>query len=1087
MPRRTDLARILVIGSGPIVIGQSSEFDYSGTQACKALKAEGLEVVLVNSNPATIMTDPEFADRTYVEPLTTEVVEAIIAQERPDAVLPTVGGQTALNLAVALHEQGILAKYRVELIGAQIDAIRVGEDRLLFRDAMQEIGVEVPASGLARDLADALAIVETTRFPAIIRPSFTLGGVGGGIAYNIEEFRDLVSRGLSLSPVHEVLIEESVIGWKEYELEVMRDIADNFVVICSIENVDPMGVHTGDSITVAPALTLTDREYQRMRDYARRIIRRVGVETGGSNIQFAINPADGRIVVIEMNPRVSRSSALASKATGFPIAKIAAKLALGYHLDEIPNDITRLTPASFEPTIDYIVVKIPRWNFEKFPEADRTLTTQMKSVGEAMAIGRTFKEAFLKGVRSLELGSRAGRLFAPESADEEIEGGEASLRKELVVPNDRRVWAIFEALRRGWSVEALHECTRIDPWFLQQFAEIAEMERAARRLGPGGLTTEALTRLKRAGFGDLELAGILGVDEARVRERRLSEGIVPAYKRIDTCAAEFESFTPYMYGSYEPYCESDPNPTRKVVILGSGPNRIGQGIEFDYCCCHAAFALRDEGFETVMINCNPETVSTDYDTTDRLYFEPLTFEDVMAVLEKERSAGAEVACLVQFGGQTPLKLALPLQAAGVSILGTSPDSIDLAEDRRRFSDLLADLGIPQPASGTATSRTDARAVAASIGFPVVVRPSYVLGGRGMAIVYDTATLDRYMTGAVDVSHERPVLIDKFLEDAFEFDVDCVADATGAVVLGGIMEHIEEAGIHSGDSSCVVPPFMVAERHLATMREYTRRVARALNVIGLMNVQYAIKDDTVYVLEVNPRASRTVPYLSKATGIPLAKVAARVMSGRTLAELGLTDDLSVAGVFVKTPVFPFVRFPGVDTILGPEMKSTGEVMGGAANFGTAFAKAQLAVGQRLPQSGTAFISVNNDDKPTALPVVRDLLALGFSIVATRGTAAYLRAHGVPVDVVYKVNEGRPNVADQVVNGKIDLIVNTPLGRESFFDDRTVRRVAMMQGVPCITTLTGASAAVAAIRALRAHNLAGRALQDYYQQSAGTPSR
>ena len=1078
MPRRTDLARILVIGSGPIVIGQSSEFDYSGTQACKALKAEGLEVVLVNSNPATIMTDPEFADRTYVEPLTTEVVEAILAQERPDAVLPTVGGQTALNLAVALHEQGILAKYGVELIGAQIDAIRVGEDRLLFRNAMQEIGVEVPASGLARDLADALAIVESTGFPAIIRPSFTLGGVGGGIAYNIEEFRDLVSRGLSLSPVHEVLIEESVIGWKEYELEVMRDIADNFVVICSIENVDPMGVHTGDSITVAPALTLSDKEYQRMRDAARRIIRRVGVETGGSNIQFAVNPANGRMLVIEMNPRVSRSSALASKATGFPIAKIAAKLALGYHLDEIPNDITRLTPASFEPTIDYIVVKSPRWNFEKFPEADRTLTTQMKSVGEAMAIGRTFKEAFLKGVRSLELGSRAGRLFAPESADEEIEGGEASLRKELVVPNDRRVWAIFEALRRGWSVEALHECTHIDPWFLQQFAEIAEMERTARQLGSGGLSTAGLTGLKRAGFGDLELAGILGVDETAVRERRLREGVVPAYKRIDTCAAEFESFTPYMYGSYEPYCESDPNPRPKVVILGSGPNRIGQGIEFDYCCCHAAFALRDEGFETVMINCNPETVSTDYDTTDRLYFEPLTFEDVMAVLEKERSAGADVACLVQFGGQTPLKLALPLQAAGVSILGTSPDSIDLAEDRRRFSDLLADLGIPQPASGTATSRADARAVAASIGFPVVVRPSYVLGGRGMAIVYDTATLDRYMAGAVDVSHERPVLIDKFLEDAFEFDVDCVADRTGAVVLGGIMEHIEEAGIHSGDSSCVVPPFMVAERHLATMREYTRRIARALNVIGLMNVQYAIKDDTVYVLEVNPRASRTVPYLSKATGIPLAKVAARVMSGRTLAELGLSDDLGVAGVFVKTPVFPFVRFPGVDTILGPEMKSTGEVMGGAANFGTAFAKAQLAVGQRLPQSGTAFISVNNDDKPTALPVVRDLLALGFGIVATRGTAAYLRAHGVPVDVVYKVNEGRPNVADQVVNGKIDLIVNTPLGRESFFDDRTVRRVAMMQGVPCITTLTGASAAVAAIRSLRAHSLEVRALQDYY---------
>jgi carbamoyl-phosphate synthase large subunit len=1084
MPRRTDLTRILVIGSGPIVIGQSSEFDYSGTQACKALKDEGLEVVLINSNPATIMTDPEFADRTYVEPLTTEIAEAIIAHERPDAVLPTVGGQTALNLAVALHEQGILAKYGVELIGAQIDAIRVGEDRLLFRDAMREIGLDVPASGLARSLVDAVEIVSRTGFPAIIRPSFTLGGVGGGIAYNIEEFRDLVSRGLGFSPVHEVLIEESVIGWKEYELEVMRDAADNFVVICSIENIDPMGVHTGDSITVAPALTLSDKEYQRMRDAARRVIRRVGVETGGSNIQFAVNPETGRMIVIEMNPRVSRSSALASKATGFPIAKIAAKLALGYHLDEIPNDITRLTPASFEPTIDYIVVKIPRWNFEKFPEADRTLTTQMKSVGEAMAIGRTFKEAFLKGIRSLELGSRAGRLFTAAADDEDADSDDASLRKQLVVPNDRRMWAIFGALRRGWTVEAVHECTRIDRWFLQQFAEISELEKTARMLGFRQMSRELLLALKRAGFGDLELAGILGVDEASIRQRRIDEGFMPAYKRIDTCAAEFESFTPYMYGSYEPFCESDPNPQRKVVILGSGPNRIGQGIEFDYCCCHAAFALREEGFETVMINCNPETVSTDYDTTDRLYFEPLTFEDVMAVLDKERSAGAEVSCLVQFGGQTPLKLALPLQAAGVSILGTSPDSIDLAEDRRRFSQLLWDLGIPQPASGTATSRSEARDVAATIGFPVVVRPSYVLGGRGMAIVYDTATLDRYMAGAVDVSHERPVLIDKFLEDAFEFDVDCIADATGAVVIGGIMEHIEEAGIHSGDSSCVVPPFMVAEKHLGTIREYTRRIARALKVVGLMNTQYAIKDDTVYVLEVNPRASRTVPYLSKATGVPLAKMAARVMSGRTLADLGLLDDLNVAGVFVKTPVFPFVRFPGVDTILGPEMKSTGEVMGGAGNFGSAFAKAQLAVGQKLPESGTVFVSVNNDDKPNALPVVRDLQALGFTIVATRGTAAYLRAHGLVVDVVYKVNEGRPNVADQVVNGKIDLIINTPLGRESFFDDRAVRRVAMMQGIACITTLTGASAAVAAIRSLRTHSLDVRALQDYYAEGAAS---
>jgi carbamoyl-phosphate synthase large subunit len=1077
MPRRTDLKRILVIGSGPIVIGQSSEFDYSGTQACKALKSEGLEVVLVNSNPATIMTDPESADRTYVEPLTPEALEAIIIKERPDAVLPTVGGQTALNLAVALHEQGILARHGVQLIGANIDAIKVGEDRLLFRDAMSEIGVECPRSGLARSLPEALELVQTTGFPAIIRPSFTLGGVGGGIAYNIEEFRELAARGLSLSPVHEVLIEESVIGWKEYELEVMRDVADNFVVICSIENVDPMGVHTGDSITVAPALTLTDKEYQRMRDAARRIIRRVGVETGGSNIQFSVNPADGRMLVIEMNPRVSRSSALASKATGFPIAKIAAKLALGYHLDEIPNDITRLTPASFEPTIDYVVVKYPRWNFEKFPEADRTLTTQMKSVGEAMAIGRTFKEAFMKAVRSLELGSRTGRLFGP--AREEGDNGDVvALRKQLAVPNDRRIWALFEALDRGWPIEEVQEATKMDPWFLRQFAEIVEMKQAAQRAGFDGLDAEGLLRLKRAGFGDFEIAGILGVPEAKVREKRLAAGLVPAYKRIDTCAAEFESFTPYMYGTYEPFCESDPNPKKKVVILGSGPNRIGQGIEFDYCCCHAAFALREEGFETVMVNCNPETVSTDYDTTDRLYFEPLTFEDVTAILAKETSAGADVSCLVQFGGQTPLKLALPLQAAGIRILGTSPDSIDLAEDRQRFSALLNDLQILQPASGTATSRAEARDVAASIGFPVVVRPSYVLGGRGMAIVYDTGTLDRYMAGAVDVSHARPVLIDKFLEDAFEFDVDCVADATGAVVIGGIMEHIEEAGIHSGDSSCVVPPFMVAEKHLVTMRDHTRRIARALNVIGLMNVQYAIKDDSLYVLEVNPRASRTVPYLSKATGVPLAKVAARVMAGHTLADLGLVADLDVHGVFVKSPVFPFVRFPGVDTILGPEMKSTGEVMGGAQSFGAAFAKAQLAVGQQLPEGGTAFISVNNDDKPTALPIVRDLADLGFRILATRGTAAYLRAHGLPVDVVYKVNEGRPNVVDEMVNGKVHLVVNTPLGRDSFFDDRAVRRAAMMQGVPCLTTLTGASAAVAAIRALRTQALDVRALQDYY---------
>src|SRR6195256_1164987 len=1074
MPRRTDLKRVLIIGSGPIVIGQACEFDYSGSQACKALRAEGLEVILVNSNPATIMTDPELSDRTYVEPLTPEVLAAIIEKERPDALLPTVGGQTALNLAVDLHAAGTLEKYGVELIGASVNAIKVAEDRQLFKDAMREIGLDVPQSGVARTLAEAVELAKTLGFPLVIRPSFTMGGVGGGIAYNIEEFRDLAERGIELSPVHEILVEESVIGWKEFELEVMRDCADNFVVICSIENIDPMGVHTGDSITVAPILTLSDKEYQRMRDAARRIIRRVGVDTGGSNIQFAVNPANGRMTVIEMNPRVSRSSALASKATGFPIAKIAAKLALGYHLDEIKNDITRLTPAPFEPTIDYVVVKIPRWNFEKFPQADRTLTTQMKSVGEAMAIGRTFKEAFMKGVRSLELG-RSGLMFAPSSMDDE---DDPALRKRLAIPTDRRMWDLFRAVGRGWSVDHIHEITKIDPWFLRQFTEIVAMRRDAADKGFAGLDAPEMRRLKRAGFGDQELALALNTTEAAVRERRVALGLKPVYKRVDTCAAEFESFTPYLYSSYEQTCEANPNGRNKVVILGSGPNRIGQGIEFDYCCCHAAFALRDEGFETVMINCNPETVSTDYDTADRLYFQPLTFEDVMAVIETERSGGGDVSCLVQFGGQTPLKLALALQAAGVRILGTSPDSIDLAEDRQRFAGLLSELKITQPASGMAASREEARAVAATIGFPVVVRPSYVLGGRAMAIVYDVATLDHYMTHAVDASPEHPILVDKFLEDAFEFDVDAVADDTGAVVIGGIMEHIEEAGIHSGDSSCVVPPFLCPERHLLTIREHTRRIARALKVIGLMNVQYAIKDDVVYVLEVNPRASRTVPYLSKAAGISLAKVAAKVMAGRLLADLGLTRDLEVAGVFVKSPVFPFVRFPGVDTILGPEMKSTGEVMGGSTNFGVAFAKAQLSVGQRLPERGTAFVSVNNDDKANLLPIARDLAELGFHLIATRGTAAYLRAYGLEVDVVYKVNEGRPNIADEKANRKVDLVVNTPLGRESFFDDRTVRRAAMMHQVPCITTLTGAAAAVQAIRALREQGLGVRALQDYY---------
>src|SRR5688572_13041653 len=1089
MPKRTDLKRVLVIGSGPIVIGQACEFDYSGTQACKALRDEGLEVILVNSNPATIMTDPELADRTYVEPLTVAAVEQVIARERPDAILPTVGGQTALNLAVDLDEAGVLKKYKVELIGASIVAIKVAEDRLKFKEAMRSIQIDVPESRYAGSMEQALAAVEELGFPSIIRPSFTLGGVGGGIAYNVEEFREICGRGLSMSPVHEILVEQSVIGWKEFELEVMRDCDDNFVVICSIENIDPMGVHTGDSITVAPALTLTDREYQRMRDAARRIIRRVGVETGGSNIQFAINPDDGRMVAIEMNPRVSRSSALASKATGFPIAKIAAKLAIGYRLDEIKNDITRLTPASFEPTIDYVVVKVPRWAFEKFPQADRTLTTQMKSVGEAMALGRTFKEAFLKGIRSLELGKEGFLFRRPQFDDVEDEStaGEEEdigLRRKLVIPTDRRMWALFRALDKGWDVEKIHELTNIDPWFLQQFKEIVELRKTAEMIGLRDMSYDLMRTLKRSGFGDRELAGILGVDETAVREKRQELKVRTAYKRIDTCAAEFESFTPYLYSSFEDSCEAEPTDRPKIIILGSGPNRIGQGIEFDYCCCHAVFGFKAEGFETVMINCNPETVSTDYDTADRLYFEPLTFEDVMAVIEREREGNVDVSCVVQFGGQTPLKLALALQAAGVNILGTSPDSIDLAEDRQRFTQLLWDLGIPQPASGTATSKAEAREVAGRVGFPVVVRPSYVLGGRAMAIVYDVPTLDRYMASAVDVSHDRPILIDRFLDNAKEIDVDCVADESGAVVIGGIMEHIEEAGIHSGDSSCVVPPPFLNDRHIATIRDYTRRIAKALKVIGLMNVQYAIKDDAVYVLEVNPRASRTVPYLSKANGQPLAQLAARVMAGKSLADLGVTDDLTPAGVFVKSPVFPFVRFPGVDTILGPEMKSTGEVMGGAGSFGLAFIKAMLGAGQRLPEDGAVCITVNNEDKNEVLPIAQGLAALGFQIIGTRGTAAYLRAHGVDCSVVFKVNEGRPSLADEIVNRKISMVINTPHGRESFFDDKAVRRAAMMAGVPCITTMTGAAAALEAIRALKTEGLDVRALQDYYAAVAAS---
>ncbi len=1063
MPKRTDLKRVLIIGSGPIVIGQACEFDYSGTQACKALKQEGIEVILVNSNPATIMTDPELADRTYVEPLTVEILTAIIERERPQALLPTVGGQTALNLTVDLAAAGVLEKYGVELIGAKLEAIKVAEDRLLFKQAMDEIGLIMPKARFVRTMAEALEASEEIDFPIICRPSFTLGGTGGGIAFNNEEFEEIVERGLAASPISEILVEESIIGWKEFELEVMRDLADNVVIICSIENFDAMGVHTGDSITVAPAQTLTDREYQMMRDAAIKIIRKVGVETGGSNIQFAVNPKDGCLRVIEMNPRVSRSSALASKATGFPIAKIAAKLAIGYTLDEIPNDITKKTPASFEPTIDYVVVKIPKWAFEKFPGVEPTLGTQMKSVGEVMAIGRTFKEAFLKGVRSLE---RGGSVSVAQVDDE-------TLRRKLIIPNSERIHYLHAAFERSWTVDELYELTGIDPWFLTQLRQIVDLQQEIAQETVGSLTPALLRTAKRFGFSDARLAELLRSDEDTIRALRKRTGIVPVYKRVDTCGAEFESDTPYLYSTYETECEAAPSDRRKIMILGSGPNRIGQGIEFDYCCCHASFALREDGFETIMVNCNPETVSTDYDTSDRLYFEPLTFEDVMHIVDVEKPEGV----IVQFGGQTPLNLAMRLYEAGVPIIGTSPESIDLAEDRKRFGKLLVELNIPQPVNGTAISFEEARRVAASIGYPVLVRPSYVLGGRAMMIVYDEASLEGYMKNAVEASPEKPVLIDRFLEDAFEVDVDALVDEERCVI-AGIQEHIEEAGIHSGDSSCVLPPYMVKPEHLETMRKYTRILGKALDVRGLMNIQFAIKDDIVYVLEVNPRASRTVPFVSKATGVPLAKIAARVMTGRKLAEFNLPEELSVKNFFVKEPVFPFVKFPGVDPLLGPEMRSTGEVMGMAESFGGAFAKAQMGAGASLPLGGTAFISVNDSDKHNALRVARRLHELGFKIVATRGTASYLVAAGVPCERVFKVNEGRPNVVDLIKSDAIDLIVNTPLGRSSFYDEKAIRRAAMNYNVVSFTTLTGASAAVLAITSMRQEEMKVLSLQEHH---------
>ncbi len=1079
MPRRNDLRKILLVGSGPIVIGQACEFDYSGTQACKALRDEGYEVVLVNSNPATIMTDPEMADRTYVEPLTPEIVAKIIERERPDALLPTMGGQTALNLAVALAKNGTLDKYGVELIGAKLPAIEMAEDRKLFKEAMERIGVAVCPSGLATTLEEARVIGQQIgSYPLIIRPAFTLGGTGGGIAYNQEEFEEIAQSGLDASPVSQILIEKSLLGWKEYELEVMRDLADNVVIICSIENLDPMGIHTGDSITVAPAQTLTDKEYQRLRDASIKIIREIGVETGGSNIQFAVNPNTGEVIVIEMNPRVSRSSALASKATGFPIAKMAAKLAVGYTLDEIPNDITKKTPASFEPTIDYVVTKIPRFAFEKFPGSEPYLTTQMKSVGEAMAIGRTFQESFQKALRSLETG-RAGWGCDRAEKLPSLEQIRAGLR----TPNPERIFTVRHAMQMGMSVEEIFELTSIDPWFLDKLQELLETEKFLKRTPLTSLTREQLLAIKQQGFSDRQIAFATKTSEDQVRAYRKGLGVVPVYKTVDTCAAEFEALTPYYYSTYE-VGESEvlPSDRRKVMILGGGPNRIGQGIEFDYCCCHASFALQADGFETVMVNSNPETVSTDYDTSDRLYFEPLTKEDVINIIEAEQPEGI----IIQFGGQTPLKLAVPLQeylqsvSTNTRIWGTSPDSIDIAEDRERFEQILRHLEIRQPSNGLARSFREALEVARKIDYPVVVRPSYVLGGRAMEIVYSDAELERYMTYAVQVEPDHPILIDKFLENAVEVDVDAIADQTGRVVIGGIMEHIEQAGIHSGDSACSIPTVSLHPGVLDRIRTWTVQLAKALKVVGLMNIQFAIQGDQVYILEANPRASRTVPFVSKAIGVPLAKMASRVMSGQSLEELGFTSEVIPAHLSVKEAVLPFEKFPGTDTILGPEMRSTGEVMGIDADFGTAFAKAELAANQRLPLSGAVFVSMSDRDKAPVVPVVKDLIDLGFQIVATEGTRKTLLEHGLEVDLILKLHEGRPHVLDAIKNEKIQLIINTPSGEEARADGRLIRRTALMYKIPIVTTIAGARATAAAIRSLQFHPLSVKSLQEYIQK-------
>jgi len=1097
MPKRTDIKKIMIIGAGPIVIGQACEFDYSGVQACKALKEEGYQIVLVNSNPATIMTDPEMAHRTYIEPITPAVVEKIIERERPDALLPTMGGQTALNTAVALAETGVLEKYKVELIGAKLPAIKKAEDRELFKKAMENIGLDVPKSGFATNMDQAYEILEIVGFPAILRPSFTLGGTGGGIAYNREEFTELITRGLEASPVNQVLVEESVMGWKEYELEVMRDAKDNVVIVCSIENLDPMGIHTGDSVTVAPAQTLSDKEYQIMRDASLKIIREIGVDTGGSNIQFGVNPVNGRMVIIEMNPRVSRSSALASKATGFAIAKIAAKLAVGYTLDEITNDITKATPASFEPTIDYVVVKFPRFAFEKFPQADATLTTQMKSVGEAMSIGRTFKESFQKALRSLEI-DRYG-LESLRERTGNADHGITEIREKISVPNWERIWYIADGLRMGMSVDEIFNLSKIDTWFLHQIKQIVDHEKMLKEKGASILTDRStslehpLRIAKEYGFSDRRLAKLLTTTEEAVRKARIAIGITPVFKTVDTCAAEFEAHTPYLYSTYEkPFykiqdskikiqnsaaggaeCEANPTSRKKVVILGGGPNRIGQGIEFDYCCVHAAFALKEDGYEAIMVNCNPETVSTDYDTSDRLYFEPLTLEDVLHIIAREKPMGV----IVQFGGQTPLKLAVPLEKEGVHILGTTPDSIDRAEDRKRFKELLDKLGLLQAESGTAVSCDEAVDAANRIGYPVMVRPSYVLGGRAMEIVYDEESVRNYMTRAVKASPERPVLVDKYLEDAVEIDVDAISDGK-MVVVAGIMEHIEEAGVHSGDSACSLPPFSLSQKIISEIDTQSRALALELGVVGLMNIQFAVKDGRLYVLEVNPRASRTVPFVSKAIGVPLAKLAASIMAGKTLMELGFTRAVTIKHIAVKEAVFPFAKFPGVDTLLGPEMKSTGEVMGIDRDFGMSFAKSQMAAGNPLPVTGRVFLSVKDKDKPGLLEVAQGLAKSGFSIVATRGTAEYLKARGIAVETVNKVTEGRPHIVDQIKDMQVDLVINTVYGAEAQKDSYSIRRTTLMKGIPYFTTISAAKAAVRGIAAIKENILHVKSIQEYH---------